>query len=235
MATGHPNEVGGEPCHRQLAASRSAQGQRRAVNVGLRAGPHATTGPASECVIATSPGAGSLTCLDVRTWWARCADLAALQDLQRTTIRPPGSPPLATSRTWSAVRSALGWAGRRSQPGHQSPTMARWSATTRRRRSRSLASLCRSGRRTRFTCSALAWQSRHRGLPRTLRPQPRQGRSRLLLIGAYDGGVRPAHACSPRSVRPMRCGACRTGNAARPGCATPGRRRRSSSRRACYP
>jgi hypothetical protein len=111
----------------------------------------------------------------LRTRRARCADLAALHDRQRTTSRPSGRPPAATSRTWSAVRSADGWAGRRSQPGHQSPTMARWSATTRRRRSRSLASLWRSGRRTRLAWSRVRLQSVHLGLPRTALPQPRRG------------------------------------------------------------
>jgi hypothetical protein len=238
MATRNPYEVGGEPCYRQLAPSGAMQRQRRAINLGFRAGSHATTGPAwpsSRCVIARSAARGSVAIILLRTRAARWADRAALQDRQRTTRRPRGSPPRATSRTWSAVRSADGWAGRRSHPGHQSPTMARWSATTRRRRSRSAASLCRSGRRTRLSWSRWLVQSAQRGLPRTCRPQPRQGRSRLLLIGACGVGARLARACSVRIVRPRRCGACRTGNAARLGCANPGRRRHSSCRPACFP
>ena len=34
----------------------------------------------------------------------------------------------------------------------------------------------------RFTRSTLAWQSRHRGLPRTALPQSRQGRVRVRVI-----------------------------------------------------
>jgi hypothetical protein len=162
--------------------------------------------------MSTSAGDGSLTCTVVRTWrarWARWADRAELQDLQRTTRRPSGRPPLATSRTWSAVRSALGWAGRPCQPGHQSPTMARWSATTRRRRSRSRASVWRSGRRTRLVWSWVAWQSRHRALPRTGRPHPMQGRSRVRVIVACACGVAVAGRGSPGSGRHRRCGVCR--------------------------
>ena len=124
----------------------------------------------------------------VRTWRA----LAALQARQRTTRRPRGSPPLATSRTWSAVRSADWWAGWRPHPGHQSPTMARWSATTRARRRRSAWSLWRSGRLARLARSFTRWQSTHLGLPRTGREQPRQGRMRFLIVacGWCGGGVR---------------------------------------------
>jgi hypothetical protein len=147
--------------------------------------------------MSSSAGRGSLTCTVVRTWRARrarWADRAALQLRQRTTSLPSGRPPRATSRTWSAVRSAEGWAERRSHPGHQSPTMARWSATTRRLRSRSLASLWRSGRRCRLAWSWPRWQSTQRGLPRTGLPHPRQGRSRLWLIGVCGAcvGVAPA-------------------------------------------
>jgi hypothetical protein len=190
MAARHPDVVAGEPCNRQLPPSRSTQRQRGAIDVGLGAGPHATEGPGEgsaksaepsckRCVIGGSPARGSLTCNDVKILRARWAERAALQDLQRTTSRPAGGPPRATSLTWSAVRSAEGWAGRPCQPGHQSPTMARWSATARRRRSRSLASLWRSGRRARLAVSAWRWQSRHLGLPRMGRLHPRQGRSRV--------------------------------------------------------
>jgi hypothetical protein len=185
MAAGDPYEVRGEPRNRQLTPLGAAQRQRRAIYLCFWAGSHATTGPASSCVIVCSAGCGSLTCIALRTRRAKCADLAALHDRQRTTNLPSGRPPRATSRTWSAVRSADRWAGWRSHPGHQSPTMARWSATTRRRRSRSRASLWRSGRRARLAWSWPRWQSWHRGLPRTGLLHPRQGRMSGRLIVAY--------------------------------------------------
>jgi hypothetical protein len=194
VTPGDPHVVEGEPCHCQLAPSGAAQRQRRGVDVGLGAGPHATTGAGSPLVgsvIACSAGDGSLAMYLLRTraaTWARWADLALLHERQRTTRRPPGRPPAATSLTWSAVRSALGWAGWRAHPGHQSPSRARWSATTRRLRSRSRASLWRSGRRTRLAWSMRAWQSLHLGLPRTALPQSRQGRVRVRVIVACACG-----------------------------------------------
>jgi hypothetical protein len=151
--------------------------------------------------------------------------LAELHDRQRTTKRPSGRPPLATSRTWSAVRSALGWAGRPCQPGHQSPTMARWSATTRRRRSRSLASVCRSGRRAALRLSTSCWQSRHLVLPRTVRLQSMHGRMRRLIGGACacgrGSGGSVGRVGSGRRTRRgacTRCSALGLGGGVRRGC-----------------
>ena len=42
MATRNPYEVGGEPCYRQLAPSGAMQRQRRAINLGFRAGTAST-------------------------------------------------------------------------------------------------------------------------------------------------------------------------------------------------
>jgi hypothetical protein len=206
MATRHPYVVGSEPCNRQLPPSGPAQRQRGAVYRHLRAGPHAATGPGSSPssdLFARSAGEGSGAVILVKIRAAMCARWAlraALHDRQRTTRRPSGRPPLATSFTWSAVRSAAGWAGRRSHPGHQSPTMARWSATTRRLRSRSAWSLWRSGRRARLAMSFTRWQSTQRGLPRTGRLQPRQGRS-SSLIGACGAGAGVASAGTSGSGR----------------------------------
>jgi hypothetical protein len=111
MATRHPYVVGGEARNRQLAASGAAQRQRGAIDSGLWTRLHATAGPSPPSVMSRSPALGSVGPSVFKILRARWADRALLHARQRTTSRPSGRPPAATSRTWSAVRSAEGWAG----------------------------------------------------------------------------------------------------------------------------
>jgi hypothetical protein len=133
------------------------------------------------------------------------AAFAELQERQRTTRRPCTCPPLATSLTWSAVRSAEGCAGRPAQPGHQSPSRMRCSATAAARRRLSAWSLWRSGRRWALRRSRSRWQSAQRVLPRTVRPHWTLGRMSLLIV-ACACGVGVAHAGRVGSGRRRRWG-----------------------------
>jgi hypothetical protein len=203
MTTRHPNVVGGEPRNRQLPSSGPTQGQRRAVDRRLRAGPHATEGP-SESLMSGSAGRGSWASALLRTR----AALALLQGPQRTTSGPDSG----RQRRPRPCGRLGGWrpggrGGGRGTPGHQSPTVARCSATARRRRWISALRL-RSGRRARLAWSrAWSWvrlQSLHLGLPRTCLPQPRQGRSRDRVIGVCGACAGAARGRSWGSGRPTR-------------------------------
>jgi hypothetical protein len=162
--------------------------------------PHAITGPSSsgagECVgNFEGRGVGGRACMGDSALCARArmaAALALLQLRQRTTRRPAMRPPAATSLTWSAVRSAVAWAGRPAQPGHQSPTMARWSATACSRRRRSARSLWRSGRRAALRRSTWAWQRGQRWAQRPSFPQSRHARLSVIVACACGACVVPA-------------------------------------------
>ena len=69
MAAGCSYVVSGEPCNRQLPASRSAQGQGRGIYGRLGAGPHATTRPWSSPsrLFGCSAGEGSRASTLLRT------------------------------------------------------------------------------------------------------------------------------------------------------------------------
>ena len=116
----------------------------------------------TDSLMSTSAGEGSGPSSLLRTR----ADRRPFSPRQSTRSGPASGPPAPPRTTWSATRSAEGWAGWSSRPGHQSPTVARWSATRRRRRSVS-AWVRMSGRRAALARSRLAVQPLHLGLPRT--------------------------------------------------------------------
>jgi hypothetical protein len=94
---------------RPTPAACCAQGQRGGVDVGLRAGSHATTGP-SEGLVSSSPGLGSGPSVLLKDRNAT-ADRAALQGVQRTTSGPSSGPPRRTSRCGRPTGWRLGGRG----------------------------------------------------------------------------------------------------------------------------